>query len=123
MPSAADIESEIKRIVNRWRSLLFVPANDTNRLAKAHSRCADAIIIDLEDAVAAKDKSLARSLLPAAAAGLYEKGADVVVRINANWCDAIADLDVAVRSGISAIMVPKVETPERIVVLAEIVAE
>jgi len=109
--------------VNHWRSLLFVPANDANRLAKAHSRGADAVIIDLEDAVAATDKPLARSVVPAAAAGLYEQGAEVVVRINAGWRDAVADLDAAVRPGISAIMIPKVETPERIAVLAEILAE
>ena len=118
-----DIENNFKAAVYRWRSMLFVPGNNLNLLAKAHSRGADAIIIDLEDSVAERDKPLARSALPAAVAALYKHSADVVVRINASWRDAIADLEAAVLPGLSAIMVPKVAAPERISVLAEILAE
>jgi len=35
-----------------WRSLLFVPADDERRIAKAAGSEADAVILDLEDGVA-----------------------------------------------------------------------
>ena len=46
-----------------WRSSLFVPATSERFIAKAHLRGADAIKIDLEDAVAPTEKARARTLL------------------------------------------------------------
>jgi citrate lyase beta subunit len=43
-----------------WRSLLFCPVNVERFVAKAHTRGADAIILDLEDAIAPAEKALAR---------------------------------------------------------------
>ena len=45
-----------------WRSLLYMPANNEKFLAKAQSRGADAIILDLEDSVAPDDKLKAREI-------------------------------------------------------------
>ena len=42
-----------------WRSMLFVPANVPRFIEKAHERGADAIIIDLEDAVPLPEKASA----------------------------------------------------------------
>ena len=39
-----------------WRSLLFIPANNQAFVRKAHSRGADAIILDLEDSVPPEQK-------------------------------------------------------------------
>ena len=52
---------------SRWRSLLFVPAHQERFVARAHERGADAVILDLEDAVPADAK-------PAARAALEERG-------------------------------------------------
>jgi hypothetical protein len=41
------------------RSFLYVPADGSDRLAKAHTRGADAIIADLDDAVASSEKDTA----------------------------------------------------------------
>ena len=46
------------------RSLLFVPANNGRALSKAQSLPADAVAVDLEDAVAEADKDTAREALP-----------------------------------------------------------
>ena len=46
-----------------WRSLLYVPATQPRFVEKAHTRGADAIILDLEDAVAPAEKDRARAAL------------------------------------------------------------
>jgi citrate lyase subunit beta/citryl-CoA lyase len=106
-----------------WRSLLFAAADDTRRLAGIAERGADAVILDLEDAVPADRKPAAREGLRSAIDALAQKDQRVVVRINAGWRDAFADLDVAVRSGLCAVMVPKVEDAARLKAIAELVAE
>ena len=65
-----------------WRSLLFVPVTQRRFVEGAARRQADAIILDLEDSVAASEKERARALVPEAAALVAAGGADVVVRIN-----------------------------------------
>ena len=50
-----------------WRSMLFVPVTRDKFVATAHTRGADAIILDLEDSVPESEKARARTLVPAAA--------------------------------------------------------
>ena len=97
------------------RSFLFVPATRPERYAKALASGADAVIIDLEDAVAPQDKDKARHQL-AGAFGLFgaSERARTMVRVNASgtpWIDddlkLVADL---VRQGLRAVMVPKAES-------------
>jgi citrate lyase subunit beta/citryl-CoA lyase len=109
--------------LGRWRSLLFVPANDPVRLAKAASRGADAIIVDLEDAVAVDEKPAARAGLAEVVRALHAVGVPVVIRINAEWQDASADLEVAVIAGVTALMVPKADSPNRLSILSDSIAE
>ena len=45
------------------RSMLFVPGNNARRVEKALGLDADAVILDLEDAVAAAEKSAARAMV------------------------------------------------------------
>jgi len=106
-----------------WRSLLFVPANDARRLATIHTRGADAVILDLEDGVAPEAKAAAREGLAAAIADLAAKGCEVMVRINHPWRLALADLEVAVRADVRALLIPKVETAGRLSAISEIVGE
>lgn len=66
------------------RSFLFVPATRPERFAKALASGADAVIIDLEDAVAPGEKEKARQLLAQAWPGLSgAERARVLVRVNA----------------------------------------
>ena len=92
------------------RSYLFVPGDRPERFAKAMASGADAVIVDLEDAVAAAAKDAARSALTA---WLDAGDGPVVVRVNdvtSTWF--AADLDAVARSGVVALMVPKAERAE-----------
>lgn len=111
------------RLMPSWRSLLFVPADDDRRCAKARDIGADAVILDLEDGVAAARKEIARQRIGDTAAMLSKAEVGVVVRINAPWRAALTDLDVAVVAGADAVMVPKVEDAARLCVLGEMLAE
>src|SRR5262245_40809753 len=93
-----------------WRSLLFVPVTREKFVAGAHTRGADAIILDLEDSVPEADKARGRSLLV---------GAEVLVRINRPWLHAVRDIEAAVSPEVTALMCPKVESPEHLGVIAE----
>ncbi|WP_192257962.1 HpcH/HpaI aldolase/citrate lyase family protein [Mesorhizobium silamurunense] len=91
---------------------LFVPGSRPDRFAKADDSGADAVILDLEDAVAPTDKARAREAVVAHAGALKSP---VIVRINAvgtPWhatdIEALRDL-----AGIS-VMLPKAEHPEDI---------
>lgn len=95
-----------------WRSLLFVPANNERFVDKAHTRGADAIILDLEDSVPVAERPGARRGLADAVGLVGRVGTDVLVRINSEPDEAAADLDAAVQPGVRALLVPKVENPE-----------
>jgi citrate lyase subunit beta/citryl-CoA lyase len=106
-----------------WRSLLFVPVTAKRFVDGAARRGADAIILDLEDSVAASEKERARGLVPEAAEIVSRGGADVVVRVNRPLRLAVRDIEAAVGPGVRALALPKVDSPEHIHLLAEIVDE
>jgi citrate lyase subunit beta / citryl-CoA lyase len=106
-----------------WRSLLFVPVTSPRFVDKAHTRGADAIQLDLEDSVAASEKDEARRLLPDAVDRLVAHGVDVVVRVNRPWRHAVRDLEAAVRPGVRALALPKLESAEHVQMLDEVVTE
>lgn len=105
-----------------WRSLLFVPANNARFVAKAHTRGADGIILDLEDSVPAVERPDARVALMESAALAARGGADILVRINAEPGESAADLDAAIRPGVCALLVPKVEDAETLRTLSREIA-
>jgi citrate lyase beta subunit len=90
------------------RSLLFVPADHERRMARAWAAACDAVIADLEDAVAPAARPAARELLEAQTSRSRPRGA-LFVRINAlDTQDSAADLALVRRcQGIAAIVVPK----------------
>jgi citrate lyase subunit beta / citryl-CoA lyase len=92
-----------------WRSLLFVPANAPARWAKAHTRGADCIIVDLEDSTQADAKAAARPLAAEAIRALAGHGADVVTRVNNDPVFLDDDLAAVVTTDLKAIVLPKVE--------------
>ncbi|HVH77571.1 MAG TPA: CoA ester lyase [Stellaceae bacterium] len=106
-----------------WRSLLFVPVTERRFVEGAARRGVDAIILDLEDSVAASEKQRARTLVHEAAALVSKGGADVVVRINRPLRMAVRDIEAAVGPGVAALALPKTESAEHVRLLAEILDE
>jgi citrate lyase subunit beta/citryl-CoA lyase len=99
------------------RSLLFVPGDRPERIDKARACAADAVVVDLEDAVAAERKSLAREAL----AATLSRQRPLLVRVNGPGTDAlIADAEVCRRPGIAGVLLPKAEHPEDIDRMAEL---
>jgi len=97
------------------RSFLFVPANRPDRFAKALASGADAVIIDLEDAVSPAEKTAARGQLADGFAQLNPADrARLVVRMNALGTpfhdDDLSLLQQLAGQGLSGVMVPKAET-------------
>ena len=91
------------------RSLLFVPGSRPDRFEKALAAGADAVIIDLEDAVAPADKERAREAVCAWLAPHHA----VMVRINgADTAWFRDDLALCRRPGVAAVMLPKAERAE-----------
>jgi citrate lyase subunit beta / citryl-CoA lyase len=106
-----------------WRSMLFVPVTVAKFVERAAERGADALILDLEDSVPAGEKQRGRDLVQQAAATVARNGADVVVRINRPWRQALRDIEAAVSPAVQALMLTKVESADHVGVIAEIVDE
>jgi citrate lyase subunit beta/citryl-CoA lyase len=106
-----------------WRSLMFVPVTAEKFVRTGADRGADAIILDLEDAVAPSQKDRARTLIADAIPQVNRNGADVLVRVNRPWRLLVRDLEAAVIPGISALMLTKVDSPEHVQAVEAIVDE
>ncbi len=92
--------------MSRLRSFLFVPGDSENKLAKGLGSGADALIIDLEDAVAESAKPAARGLAAEALKG--PRPAELWVRINPlTTAHAAADLKAVVHAAPDGIVIPK----------------
>ncbi len=91
------------------RSVLYMPGSNPRALEKARSLPADALILDLEDAVAPDAKDLARSQVCEAVKAKGFGKREVAIRINGlSTAWGRADLDAAVEAAPDAILVPKV---------------
>ena len=97
-----------------WRSMLYVPATSEKFIEKAHERGADAIKIDLEDAVAPKEKDTARKLVKDAAQLVSRGSADVLVRINRPLRMAVADIESSIWPEVCGLVLPKVDSADQI---------
>jgi citrate lyase subunit beta/citryl-CoA lyase len=97
------------------RSVLYMPGANERALEKAKTLDADALIFDLEDAVAPDAKEAARERVCAAAAsGAYGRR-EVTIRVNGidtDWHDA--DLRAAAQAGPAAVVVPKVNSAREV---------
>ena len=104
-------------LLSQARSFLFVPGNRPERFAKALASGADAVIVDLEDAVPLDAKDAARAALAAAWPGFHEaQRARLLVRVNpagTPWHEADLAL-LASLPGLGAVMLPKAENPQQI---------
>src|SRR3954464_15927479 len=97
-----------------WRSMLFVPVTAQRFVDDAARRGADAIILDLEDAVALSEKDRAGILVPEAASIVSRGGADVVVRINRPLRMTVLDLEAVIGHNVHAIALPKAESADHV---------
>jgi len=102
------------------RSVLYMPGANARALDKARTLDADALILDLEDAVAPDAKAQARAQV---AAALREGGygrRECIVRVNAldtPW--GMDDVRAVAQAGADAVLLPKVESPAQLAALAQ----
>ncbi len=112
-------------ILRPYRSVLYIPASNQRALHKAQSLPADAIIFDLEDAVAPDEKDRARSLLVEVLRQVDFGQRLRIVRVNgldSDW----GDRDVAALSGhpgVEALLIPKVSAVADLDAVAALVAD
>lgn len=104
------------------RSVLYIPAANARAMEKARGLPADAIIFDLEDAVAPGEKAAARDLLHAALAQDYG-GRARIVRINGLDTAWGRDDAAAFATGADAVLIPKVGRPEHLDAVAALVPD
>jgi len=93
------------------RSALYMPGSNARAIEKARTLPADALILDLEDAVAPESKALARKqVCDAVKAGGFGKH-EIVIRVNGLWTEwGEEDLTAAIAAKPNAVLVPKVSS-------------
>ncbi|MEO7447587.1 MAG: CoA ester lyase, partial [Humibacillus sp.] len=97
------------------RSVLYLPASNARALEKAQTIPVDALILDLEDAVAPDAKEVARDNACAAVQSAAYGRRELTIRVNgleSRWHDA--DLAAAAAAGPDAVVVPKVGSAEEV---------
>jgi citrate lyase subunit beta / citryl-CoA lyase len=105
------------------RTYLFVPGNRPDRFERALSSGADAVIVDLEDAVAPEAKDAAREAVAKWASGTSRaaggwRGQRVLIRVNARGTPWFKDdAKLAAMDGVAGIVLPKTEQLDDIVEL------
>jgi citrate lyase subunit beta/citryl-CoA lyase len=95
--------------------MLYMPGSNARALEKARTLPADALIFDLEDAVAPDAKASARETIAAAAAQGGYGGREKLVRVNAlasPW--GYADLAAAAKMAVEGVVLPKVESADAV---------
>ncbi|MER8902867.1 CoA ester lyase [Mesorhizobium sp. M0514] len=103
------------------RSVLYVPASNDKALAKIATLACDAVIIDLEDAVAPSDKIAARDRLAGIFASRPKRRCEMIVRVNAlssEWGND--DLLAAAKFVPDGILLSKVATPRDILEVGDV---
>lgn len=114
-----------RRDMNRFvrRSSLIFPVNVQRFVEKAYLRGADCVVMDLEDSVPVSEKESARSLIRDYIPVVGKGGADVCVRINRPFEQAVKDLQSSVWPGLTCVSLPKVESAEEVRLRDEAIAE
>lgn len=113
---------QLRPHLRQLRSLLFLPATADHLLAKATERGADALVVDLEDAIPPDRKAQARPMARAAVEQLAARGAVVVLRVNSEpklWRQDLQDMPL---QHLAAVMLPKVESPDQVDAFAQALA-
>ena len=96
-----------------FRSLIFVPGNNSRFLEKAKKLRADIVCLDLEDSVPDDEKKSARELVKSALKSSKSYESRIFVRTNSPASGNIPpDLDQVIQKGIDGIVIPKVDDIE-----------
>jgi citrate lyase subunit beta/citryl-CoA lyase len=104
------------------RSYLFAPGNHPRKVEKVFGAGADAVILDLEDAVAIAEKEATRAVVVAAMR--LPRQLRGYVRVNAadtRWC--MADIDAVAGPWLDGIVLPKAESAEQVRHVGERISE
>ena len=105
------------------RSMLFVPGANAAMLSNAFIYPADALMFDLEDAVAVREKDAARHLVYHALQHPLYRDVETIVRVNAldsQW--GIDDLEAVVRAGVDIVRLPKTDTADDVIAMEKEIA-
>ncbi|MBI5956472.1 MAG: CoA ester lyase [Chloroflexi bacterium] len=107
-----------------WRTMLFTPGNNMRMIYKAGSLGADAVILDLEDAVPMAEKETARIFVRDSVERVGAEGAEVFVRVNALTTGLTAeDLKWVVQPGLMGVVLPKTESRKDILEVEKLIEE
>jgi citrate lyase subunit beta/citryl-CoA lyase len=105
--------------MTRPTSPLFVPAHEEQKVGKAISANADAVILDLEDGVPESSKERAREIAVRTLRHLAPGGPEVWVRVNSiQTIHFLADLAAIPWSGVSGVVLAKAEETEAVRIVA-----
>jgi citrate lyase subunit beta/citryl-CoA lyase len=102
------------------RSALYVPGDQEDKLRKAFSRGADAVIVDLEDAVPAAGKDAARAAVGRWLAGPDGPTAELWVRVNGGEVAEVDISQLAVHPSVTGFVLAKTEEPESVAAAADL---
>lgn len=106
-----------------FRSLLFVPGNNSRFLEKAKTIQADIVCFDLEDSIPDPEKANARNLIKNALKSRSQYAPDVYVRTNSPASGKIPDdLEQIIQQGIDGIVIPKVNNSKDLLKIEKIIA-
>ncbi len=108
---------------NVQRSMMILPVHVRRFVEKAYLRGADALVLDMEDAVPPAEKQEARKMVKESVKVAGRGGADVLVRVNSEPALLFDDLEASVLPGVHGIFVPKVESAEDVTRVADWIAE
>jgi len=103
------------RSARPYRSVLYMPGSNARALEKAQTLAADALVFDLEDAVAPDAKEVARGQVCAAAGSGNYGQREIIIRCNGldtPW--GKDDILAIAKSGAAGILVPKIESVEMV---------
>ncbi len=110
----------LHQTVRPRRSVLYMPGANAKALEKAKTLAADAVILDLEDAVAPDAKAEARAAVGASVASKGYGKREVIIRVNALssiW--GPEDLQMAAQVGPDAVLFPKISSAEDVLAASE----
>ncbi len=109
--------------MREFRSFLIMPGNNPGMLIKSRSYTADAVVFDLEDAVAPTEKDTARILVKETLRSFDFGGKSIMVRINDLGVCAKEDLAAVIPEKIVAVVAPKVNCADDVKKLEAMIDE
>lgn len=120
---SSEVQYENQQNLPFLRSTLFIPGNRLRWLASIDSTEADAVIVDLEDAVPEPEKSQARRELSDLLMSSQRPTTPILVRVNdPSRREFLDDIEALADTGILGVMVPKVTSADDIMIIDRILS-